>query len=340
MSVLLAISGGATSVGALSVGIATLANQRASAADPKAQLSAIRHSIDAVANQYFAAQQHAKDLDAQLIDLRNKIRVQSSEIERTRKKAVAAAVSMYRSQTSGFAPTDAATTLDQARAELFAQESNSRSRAAINRFVQATASLRDAERRLRAQQTAAHQLATDLQRQGAELDAALTAAQRSYDAMLRAEAAAAAARNTTSTSPTNSSTNSGPGASTPTTRPSTQPTGATPNPTGSTAPRTTTTTAAPPPPPPPSGTNSHHNDPFLSCVRQRESRGQYGAVNPGGYYGAYQFGPRTWNVTASHAGRLQLIGVRPDHASAWDQDELAWVLYQWQGKGPWGGHCP
>ena len=26
-------------------------------------------------------------------------------------------------------------------------------------------------------------------------------------------------------------------------------------------------------------------------------------------------------------------------ANAYDQDEMAWVLYQWQGNSPWGGRC-
>ena len=87
------------------------------------------------------------------------------------------------------------------------------------------------------------------------------------------------------------------------------------------------------------GTNPHHNDPFLVCTRTRESAGDYTAVNLGGYYGAYQFSQPTWDVTANHAGSPQLIGVRPDPASPWDQDQLAWVLYQWQGNAPWGGLC-
>ena len=94
-----------------------------------------------------------------------------------------------------------------------------------------------------------------------------------------------------------------------------------------------------PPPPPPSGVNPHHDDPFLVCTRTRESSGVYTAVNAGGYYGAYQFSQPTWDVTASHAGMPQLIGVRPDAASPWDQDQLAWVLHEWQGNGPWGGLC-
>lgn len=95
-----------------------------------------------------------------------------------------------------------------------------------------------------------------------------------------------------------------------------------------------------PAPPIGGGSGSHHDDPFLSCVRQRESRGNYTVVNPSGpYYGAYQFLASTWNVTAHHAGRLDLVGVLPSNASPADQDEMAWSLYQWQGSGPWGGSC-
>ena len=84
----------------------------------------------------------------------------------------------------------------------------------------------------------------------------------------------------------------------------------------------------------------HHNDPFLVCIRHRESRGNYSVINPSGpWYGAYQFLSSTWNVTARHAGRLDLVGVLPSDASAYDQDEMAWSLYQWQGSGPWGGAC-
>jgi hypothetical protein len=95
-----------------------------------------------------------------------------------------------------------------------------------------------------------------------------------------------------------------------------------------------------PAPPSSGGTSPHHNDPFLACVRQRESNGNYGAVNPSGpYYGAYQFLASTWNITARHAGRVDLVGVVPSSASPFDQDEMAWTLYQWQGSGPWGGSC-
>jgi hypothetical protein len=93
---------------------------------------------------------------------------------------------------------------------------------------------------------------------------------------------------------------------------------------------------------PPSNTHrvsSHHDDPFLVCTRAHESAGDYSVVSSSGYYGAYQFAPTTWDVTSSHAGRLDLIGVLPSVASEYDQDELAWVLYRWQGNSPWGGRC-
>ncbi|MGZ8752252.1 MAG: transglycosylase family protein, partial [Acidimicrobiia bacterium] len=82
------------------------------------------------------------------------------------------------------------------------------------------------------------------------------------------------------------------------------------------------------------------DDPFLSCTRARESRSNYSVVNPSGpYLGAYQFLQSTWNITTQHAGRAELVGVPPNVASVYDQDDMAWTLYQWQGTGPWGGAC-
>lgn len=78
---------------------------------------------------------------------------------------------------------------------------------------------------------------------------------------------------------------------------------------------------------------------FLACVRKAESHGDYTAVNPHGYYGAYQFQQGTWNKTARHAGRADLVGVRPDRASAADQDLLAATLLKWLGQSPWHDRC-
>ena len=91
--------------------------------------------------------------------------------------------------------------------------------------------------------------------------------------------------------------------------------------------------------PPSRGTHPRHDEPFLVCTRARESSGRYGVVSGAGYHGAYQFSPTTWNTAASNAGRIDLIGVLPSQASEYDQDELAWALYQWQGNGPWNGRC-
>jgi hypothetical protein len=100
-------------------------------------------------------------------------------------------------------------------------------------------------------------------------------------------------------------------------------------------------TPAPPPPSSGGGGGAPSGNEFLSCVKQRESRGNYSVVNPAGpWYGAYQFLASTWNVTAQHAGRLDLVGVIPSQASPADQDAMALALYQWQGTGPWGGSCP
>jgi Transglycosylase-like domain len=88
------------------------------------------------------------------------------------------------------------------------------------------------------------------------------------------------------------------------------------------------------------GEHPQHNHPFLVCTRGIESGGNYQAYNASGpYLGAYQFLQSTWNSTANHAGRGELVGVDPRDASEYDQDDMAWTLYQWKGKAPWGGRC-
>ena len=82
------------------------------------------------------------------------------------------------------------------------------------------------------------------------------------------------------------------------------------------------------------------NHPFLVCTRRIESGGNYGAVNPSGTYrGAYQFHRNTWDNTARHAGRPDLVGIDPAAASPKDQDAMALHLARWQGSGPWLGRC-
>ncbi len=82
-------------------------------------------------------------------------------------------------------------------------------------------------------------------------------------------------------------------------------------------------------------------NPFLQCVVQAESGGNYGAVSPNGLYmGAFQFSQPTWNVAAQAAGLPGLIGMPPNVATKADQDTLAVALYALDGSQPWlGDRC-
>jgi muramidase (phage lysozyme) len=87
-----------------------------------------------------------------------------------------------------------------------------------------------------------------------------------------------------------------------------------------------------------SGRSGARGGDFFDCIRHHESRGNYGAVNhSSGAAGAYQFLPGTWDRTAAHAGRPDLVGVNPVYASPADQDALARHLHGWQGGRPWTG---
>jgi peptidoglycan hydrolase CwlO-like protein len=80
--------------------------------------------------------------------------------------------------------------------------------------------------------------------------------------------------------------------------------------------------------------------PFLICVRQAESGGNYGAVSPNGMYmGAFQFSQSTWNAAAMDAGLPGLVGVKPNTASRASQDTLAVTLYDLDGQQPWLDPC-
>jgi peptidoglycan hydrolase CwlO-like protein len=80
--------------------------------------------------------------------------------------------------------------------------------------------------------------------------------------------------------------------------------------------------------------------PFLQCVLQTESSGNYGAVSPGGtYMGGFQFSQATWNQAAQLAGMPQLINVPPNQATPAEQDDLAIALYQADGQQPWYDPC-
>ncbi len=298
--------------------LAPVASTPVSAADAAQQLATVRAQVDQLGNQYFMARQRLQSLDAELTRLHG----ERAQIERTyareHRLAVRRAVARYIEGT--IIPTDAASALDAATTTVILEHTAATTNAAMERYMRIRTSLHDTEQRITTQRSAQRALVDELAARTQTLNRDLATAQRAYREVLAARAAQATATTTpTRTHPAGSSTRT-------TTPPPVPPVSKQP--------------VSTPPPPSPPGTNPHHGDPFLSCVRQRESSGFYGAVNPGGYYGAYQFAPTTWNISATHAGMPQLIGVRPDHASAWDQDQVAWVLYQWQGAAPWGGHCP
>jgi peptidoglycan hydrolase CwlO-like protein len=80
--------------------------------------------------------------------------------------------------------------------------------------------------------------------------------------------------------------------------------------------------------------------PFLQCVLQVESGGNYAAVSPGGtYMGGFQFSQPTWNEAAQLAGMPQLINVHPNVATPAEQNDLAIALYDADGEQPWNDSC-
>lgn len=70
------------------------------------------------------------------------------------------------------------------------------------------------------------------------------------------------------------------------------------------------------------GTNAH-----LQRIKMCESGGNYSAVNPAGYYGAYQFDLQTWRSVGGTG--------YPHHASPAEQDMRAQMLYNSRGSSPW-----
>jgi hypothetical protein len=80
--------------------------------------------------------------------------------------------------------------------------------------------------------------------------------------------------------------------------------------------------------------------PFLQCVLEAESGGDYQAVSPDGQYmGGFQFSQPTWNEAAQLAGMPQLINVPPNEATPAQQDDCAIALYDADGEQPWNDQC-
>lgn len=81
---------------------------------------------------------------------------------------------------------------------------------------------------------------------------------------------------------------------------------------------------------------SVQNHPFLACVRNHESRGNYGAQNPTSTAsGAYQFLNSTWRNVSGRAG---FPGYGRAADAPWHvQDAVALWLYSNGGRSAWAG---
>lgn len=78
----------------------------------------------------------------------------------------------------------------------------------------------------------------------------------------------------------------------------------------------------------------------MACIRERESNGNYSAVDPSGQYmGAYQIYQGGWDSIARSIGRTDLVGVRPHQASPADQDTVAFAMLAKLGRSPWNYAC-
>jgi len=284
----------------------------------------LRAQADALSSKYFSALERVSSLDD---DIERSEQLRDDLLARAKAaRAVARARALLAYTSSGSqldALVESNDTLETARRAHLIDQVNAHDQDVYETLRRATRALHRQEQELRDTRRAQADALDQLKAQGAAIDAKLAQAEAQEQAQAAAAAKAAAAKAAETT--TTTTTGTAPAAA---------------------APTTTTTVPAPSTPPPPPdysgtpGVSPHHDDPFLSCVRQRESGGNYGVVNPAGpYLGAYQFLQSTWNVTAAHAGRSDLVGVPANVASAYDQDEMAWALYQWQGKGPWGGGC-
>jgi len=276
-----------------------------------ATVASLRQQADAASGSYFAALSRYATLTDEISALEAQVPGLRDQEQARLKTATARAVAAYEgagSQQLGAVLTSSSV-LAAARQAQWLKVLNGRDNRALVELRRVEDKLRADEKTLRAaQQDAASALAT-LRAQGQTIEAKLTAAETRQRQLVAAAAPIAPAAGGAA----------GGGAA----------------PAG----------AAPPAPgagySPTPGQNPHHDDPFLTCVRARESGGNYQAYNAAGpYMGAYQFLQSTWDGAANHIGRSSLVGVRPDQASPFDQDDIAWGLYQWQGAGPWGGHCP
>ena len=302
-------------------------------ADPVAEadqaVAQAQAEVDQVAGAYFDALERTRELEARLSELQVRIDEQRQRVTQlkqiTRDRAIAA---YKRSGTSlGILFLDNSGAADTVRRAKVLDLVNARDDDAVRSLRRSQDELSGEVRELDAarenQVAAAGQLREQEQVVNAKLVEAQNQRQAAIDQQLEAQrqaeaaaAAAAAAAVAAAAAP--------------------PPPPPEPPPTPQPSPAKNGTPAPVPGYAPTGGVHPHHNDPYLTCVRYRESTNNYRAYNPGGpAYGAYQFLKPTWNLTANRAGRGDLVGLDPRQASEFDQDDMAWTLYQWQGKRPW-----
>jgi hypothetical protein len=299
---------GALLLAALVFGITLPAGAQTGAGSPGTDgtVQSLRQQADAASGAYFAALAKSQAVQAQIDSLEAQLPHLRAEEQTRLRSAAHRAVSAYEGSGAQLGIIiGSGDLLTAARRAHWLEQLNGQDNRELANLRRAADHLTAQERALRAAQQAQAATLQDLQARGHDIDVKLQAAetrQRQLDAAAAQQAAAAGGGAAGGGTPAGGS----PGA------------GYSPTP----------------------GSHPHHNDPFLICTRDRESGGNYGAYNPSGpYMGAYQFLQSTWDSAANHAGRPALIGVQPNTASVYDQDDMAWDVYQWQGTGPWGGRC-
>jgi len=289
--------------------LATAAGAQTDSGGTDATVASLRQQADAASGSYFAALSRYATLTSQINAIAAELPALRAQEQARLRLAATRAVAAYEGagdQQLGAIITSSSV-LAAARQAQWLKVLNGRDNRALVDLRRVEAKVRGDEKALRAEQQDAAGTLTALRTQGQAIEAKLTAAETRQRQLAAAATAAPAAP---------AAAGGAGGGAAPAGAPAS---GYTPTP----------------------GQHPHHDDPFLTCVRARESGGNYQAYNPAGpYMGAYQFLQATWDGAANHIGRTNLIGVRPDQASPYDQDDVAWGLYQWQGAGPWGGHCP
>ena len=298
----------------------------------------MRAQADAIATRYFDALARYESLDREIAENKQVVDALAVRARTARSDAKAAALSAYRSSSTQLSSiVSSENALNAARRVRLIDHVNAHDQTIYHRLHTATKELNSHRRALEADHQQQADALAQLQEQSSAMEARLALAQQQEQEQAAAEQADREAARQAAAQSAAEQAAAQPAVEQTTTVPTT------------TAPLTTAPPPRQAPAPPPGyvgtpGTHPKHDDPFLSCVRARESGGNYSVVNPAGpYLGAYQFLQATWNGAANHAGRTDLVGVPANLATPYDQDDLAWALYQWQGAArgvaAWPGTC-